>query len=216
MTWNFLSIRRHEVKRGDNVAFTLYAIDAVVAVLVAHGQRRHFGFDFFPGAGRTQTWRIVPEAPADRHCLLYQYAFVYRETHKPLGANKSARFFAVPDNLCRAGQVQQIPTFKIDEQDTRPRIDRNVSERIEEVIAGKIGEDQRLLVFDSHESGLATAMRHVRTVPFVASVARELSRDEEMVRCGDDFPRTLIETIDWQGYSRLTYFLYSRQQFITT
>ena len=149
-----------------------------------------------PGACRLEAWRILPEAPTEGYCILDQQPLVYRESHQPFGTNESTFLFAIPDNLRFTSQIQKVPALKIYEQEARPRIEGDIADRIEVIIAEEIRKGQRARIFDSDESGFTATMGHIRSVAIIACVFRVVSGYVEMVRRSDNLLRAIIEAVD--------------------
>ena len=83
------------------------------------------------------------------------------KTHEALGRLVRRNFRAFPDDLGIYGEVQQIAAFEVDREQSRARILKQVTNRIEEQIAAEIRHGQRVRVIDADKAGLAATMRHI-------------------------------------------------------
>lgn len=88
----------------------------------------------------------------------------YLESQQAFCPRKSIQLRAVENNLCVSRNVEQVAGFKIDEEQARARIQHDVAERVEEAVAGEIGEGQRVVAIRAHKTGLASTVRHVHPV----------------------------------------------------
>ena len=86
------------------------------------------------------------------------------ESQQAFSPCKSMHLRAVENNLCVSRNVEQVAAFKVDEEQACARIQHDVAERIEEAVAGEIGEGQGVVAICAHKTGLASTVRHVHPV----------------------------------------------------
>ena len=121
--------------------------------------------------------------------------FRHPEANQTLGAFEGGKFVAFPDDFGAPGQIEQISSLEIHEQKSGPRIEENVPQRIEMVIAAKIGENERPFVFDPHETGFAATVRDVYALGDVGVILGIAGGDEEGVGAADQIPGGLVQMI---------------------
>ena len=114
---------------------------------------------------------------------------------------KRSEFFAIPDDLRSTSQEEQISAGKINEQETRLRVEPNVTERIEVVVAREIRKGERYVIVNSHEPGLTAAVRHIRTLRRIIfgvfAGDHVVCRNKEVIGRIDDRPRSLIKLLEF-------------------
>lgn len=65
------------------------------------------------------------------------------EAPDALGTRRGRDLGPIPNDTCLARQLQQIASREIDEQQSRPGIDREIAQRVEKAIAAIIRHDDR-------------------------------------------------------------------------
>src|SRR5260370_39546629 len=103
-----------------------------------------------------------------------------------LGAGAGAQPHAVPHDLGPAGDLQEIAAGEIDEEEAGARVLQHVAERVEEAVAGIVGDDERAGIVDTDEAGTAAAVRDIDAVLPLAALAARERRDEEGVGPRDE------------------------------
>ena len=100
-------------------------------------------------------WRLFDHLPAQRQCGRPVDHLVELHAHEPLGAAEAVELRPVPHDLGAAGEMQQVAGLEVGEHQADARLQRDVAERVEELVAGEVGPGQRApVVADVHEARL--------------------------------------------------------------
>ncbi|MGY3487410.1 hypothetical protein ACVW1C_005293 [Bradyrhizobium sp. USDA 4011] len=183
---------RLQMKRADRAAFVDDPSDPERAPLRRKLGRAHPVGGLRPVAGHQRVRRpaIGPERPAQRQRAAPAHHAAGTKAPQPLGALECRDLRRVQDHLGIAGQLQHVAGFEIDECQPGLAVDEDVAERVEEQIAGEIGDRQRAVGGDADEARSAAAMRDV---DLATVLTLGIGRHEERVRRRDRVARSLIE-----------------------
>ena len=90
--------------------------------------------------------------------------FLHLESQDPFRAGVLPGVGFVPLNAALAGELKYMAGSKIGEQQARPRIQREVAQRLKHAVAAVVGPLQRLCIQHAHEAGQPAAVRYVEAV----------------------------------------------------
>ena len=117
----------------------------------------------FPATRLRELRGVLHRRPAKRQHARRAPHLADMKTHEALGRLVRRNFRAFPDDLGIYGEVQQIAAFEVDREQSRARILKQVTNRIEEQIAAEIRHRQRVRIIDADKAGLAATMRDIGT-----------------------------------------------------
>ncbi len=107
------------------------------------------------------------------------------EGHQTPRAGNAGHRLRFPIDRGPAGKLQQTAGLEIDEQQTGSRVENEVADGVEVVVARVVGEHQAGLVRDRDEARVAPAVRGIHAERRVVAVAAVPGGNEEGIGRGD-------------------------------
>lgn len=133
----------------------------------------------------------MPLRPAHRQRLLAPHDDLGNKAPETFGPLKGRDFGRVQQDLGAPAHLQQFTGVEIGKRHAGHGIGHQVAERVEEQVAGKVGNRQPAIGIEAHEAWLAAPVRHVDLPAFVVTI--DIRRHEECVGTGNQRTRARVE-----------------------
>ena len=142
-----------------------------------------------------QHGRVVAEVEAQRQAALDPDDLLGAEADQALRPGEGPDLLTLPDDLGFAGHGDQVARLEVEEEEAGPRVQQDVADRVEVVVAREIGNDEGPLVLDPDEAGPAAAVGDVGPLRDRSPVLDIGGGDEEGVRALDQRPGAPVEAV---------------------
>ena len=103
------------------------------------------------------------------------------ETDEASGAGKTLDLSMLPFDEGAARELQGVSPSEVDEQQSRTRVEHQISERVEVIVSGVVGEEECIRTHDADEAGFAASVRSVHAEGRALAVTSVASGDKERV-----------------------------------
>jgi hypothetical protein len=124
-----------------------------------------------------------------------------REGHEATGTGNADHRIRIPIDRRPTGELKQAAALEVDEQQAGAGIRDEVADRVEVVVAGVVGEYQRVAV-DLDESRVAAAVGGIHAERGALALAAVPASDEEGIGRGDPCALRWGEAVAPGGFSR--------------